>query len=125
MFAFINSRKDHIVSSNLKMLSTHFSSTIREKTFSKEDLISFKNTNEEYLEKLKYLCKNGKPKQVKYAINVIYNNFEKTEHENILHELYKELFSEANLKSSKTFITSLIGKFYYVIFNFLSFRKDR
>jgi len=53
--------------------------------------------------------KNGKPKQVKYALYVIANVFEKTESEEILYDLYKYLLEEAEKKSPKTFITSLIG----------------
>lgn len=108
LFAFANSRKDHIVSTNLKMLSSHFTQTARA-AYSKEEKSAFNNINQAYLEKLKYLALNGKPKQVKYAIYVIYNNFEKTEYETVLHDLYESMYQKANEKNPKTFITSLIG----------------
>jgi sister chromatid cohesion protein PDS5 len=53
--------------------------------------------------------KKGKPKQAKYAVQLIYNNFEKSKNEQILYELFKELQAEILLKKQSTFITSLIS----------------
>lgn len=108
MFVLVNSRKDHIVSSNLKFLSHHFTKVIRS-NYSAEEIISFESTNKAYLEKLKYLVRNGKPKQVKYAIYVIYNNFDKDQYETILYDLYNDLYKEAISKNVTRFIPSIIG----------------
>jgi hypothetical protein len=91
------------------MLSTHFSNSTRA-TYTSEQMAEFNKTNNNHLEKLKYLCKNGKPKQTKYAIYVLFNNFEKTEYETILYEIYNDSYKEANLKNEKTFITSMIAR---------------
>lgn len=90
------------------MLSHHFSPTVRA-TFTKEEQASFKKTNVKYQEKLKYLVKSGKAKQVKYALYLIANNLEKEDSEEILYDLYHDLLREAEAKNSKKFITSLVG----------------
>ena len=53
--------------------------------------------------------KKGKPKQAKYAVHLIYNNFDKPRNEEILYALFKDLQEEALQKESKTFITSLVS----------------
>ena len=108
LFSFVNSSKDHIVSSTLRILNSYFTQQIRA-TYTEEQLDLFNKTNNSYLDKLKYFCKNGKPKQAKQAVYVIYNNFDKSQHETILHDLFKDLFKEVELKQSKTFITCLIS----------------
>ena len=108
LFAFTNSRKDHVVSSTLKLLSTYFTPTVRS-LFTADQLESFNKTNDSHLDKLKQFCKSGKPKQAKHAVHLIFNNFEKPSNEQILYELYKDLEHEAALKQSKTFITSLVS----------------
>ena len=89
-------------------MSSYFAQSIRN-TYTEEQSEQFNKTNSLYTEKLKYLCKNGKPKQAKFAVYVIHNNFEKSESETILYELFKELFKEAELKKAKTFIPCLIS----------------
>jgi hypothetical protein len=96
------------VSATLKILSSYFNQSVRA-TYTEEQLNDFNKTNESYLDKLKYLCKNGKPKQAKNAIYVIFNNFEKTKYEEILYDLFKDLFKEAESKQAKTFVTCLIS----------------
>ena len=97
-----------MVSSALKILSSYFTQSIRA-TYTEEQLEQFNKTNSLYTEKLKYLCKNGKPKQAKFAVYVIFNNFEKSECQTILYELFKDLYKEAELKKAKTFIPCLIS----------------
>lgn len=108
LFAFTNSRKDHVVSSTLKLLSTYFTPAVRS-SFTADQLESFNKTNDAHLDKLKQFCKSGKPKQAKHAVHLIFNNFEKPKNEQILYELYKDLQNEATLKQSKTFITTLVS----------------
>jgi hypothetical protein len=105
LFSFINSRKDHVVSSTLKILSNHYSGLQRDSTNSDQ----FSKINEQHLEKLKHFTMNGRAKQAKHAIHLIFNNFEKQKMEKILSELYKDLINEANKKQPKNFITCLIS----------------
>ena len=107
LFAFINSRKDHVVSSTLKILSNHYSGLQRDSASNNID--QFNKINEQHLDKLKYFAMNGRAKQAKYAIHLIYNNFDKSKMENILTDLYKELINEAGKKQTKNFITCLIS----------------
>ena len=88
------------------MLSSQYSNRT---SYTNEQQAEFNAINKQHLDKLKYLCKHGKPKQSKYAIYVLNNNFDKTECEVILCEIFNELFMEVNLKNAKTFITALIG----------------
>ena len=96
------------MSATLKILSSYFNQSVRA-AYTEEQLNDINKTNESYLDKLKYLCKNGKPKQAKNAIYVIFNNFEKTKYEEILYDLFKDLFKEAESKQAKTFIACLIS----------------
>ena len=97
-----------MVSLSLKILSSYFGLSVRT-SYSEEQLEQFNKTNSLYTDKLKYMCKNGKPKQAKFAVYVIFNNFEKSQYETILYDLYKELVKEVELKQAKTFITCMIS----------------
>ena len=108
LFSFVNSRKDHVVSATLKILSQHFNAVSRG-GFTREQQDTFDKVNEEHTEKLKQLCLSGRPKQAKHSVHLIYNNFEKSRAEAILDELFKELSNEANLKQGKNYVTYLVS----------------
>lgn len=109
LFSFVKSRKDYVVSATLKTLAQHYSPVIRSITISKELASEFEKVNQTYLDKLKHFVLNGKPKQAKYAIMVIFNNFAREKNEQILYELYGELIKEAGLKQTKNFVTCLVS----------------
>ena len=108
LFNFISSRKEHVVSATLKILSQHFNSSARA-NYTKEQHESFMRINQEHVEKLKQFCISGRSKHAKHSLHLIYNNFERPENEKILEELFKELSSETNLKNGERFITSLVS----------------
>lgn len=90
LMAFVNSSKENIVRSSLKLLAAHFAFDVVKSSGSGDsDLKELKKVNETYLNKLKTLCKSGKPKQAKYAVQLIFNCFEKPKNELILVDLYK------------------------------------
>lgn len=85
LFSFINCKKDNVVSATIKLLNTFYSTSTRPK----EEADEFNKINENYLDKLKVLCLNGKAKQAKHSINLIYKNFEQPRSQQILYDLYK------------------------------------
>lgn len=85
LFGFINCKKDNVTSATLKLLNSYYSTASR----AKDDSDAFDKINNDHLDKLKNLCKYGKPKQAKHAVYLIYKNFEKPQNEEILQELYK------------------------------------
>lgn len=89
LFTFVNSSKEHIVSASLKLLGSHFSADIVRANSGEVEMETYEKVNASYLGKLKYFCKNGKPKQAKHAVHLIFNNFEKTKSQKILFDLYK------------------------------------
>lgn len=91
LFTFVNSRKDHVVSSSLHLLSTYFTLNTR-LNIPKEENDLFNTINNNHLDKLKHFCKYGKAKQAKHSINLIFKNFEKPKNEEILYDLYKVNF---------------------------------
>ena len=51
----------------------------------------------------------GKPKQAKYSVQLIFNNFARPHNEEILYELFAKLQAEILLKKSATYIPSLVS----------------
>lgn len=58
LFLYINSRKEHIISNTLQILSSYYGPMVRA-TFSKDQLESFNKVNNFHLEKLKQFCLSG------------------------------------------------------------------
>jgi hypothetical protein len=62
LFMYISSRKEHIISNTLQILSSFYGPTVRA-SFTKDQLESFNKINHSYLEKLKQFCLSGRKKR--------------------------------------------------------------
>lgn len=110
LLSCVNSPKDHIVSMLLKLLANHFScDVVRASASENTEVVEQRKINEANLNKLKTICKNGKPKQAKHAIYLIHNCFEKPKNEQILVDIYKTLVTEIELKQEKNILTCLVS----------------
>jgi hypothetical protein len=100
-----------VVSGSLKLLSLYFpiQTRITLNDTSDTNTPTYDTTNDQYLDKLKHFAQCGKPKEAKYSIYCILNNFKRDDCEKILYDLYKDLTVEACQRNLKTFITCLVS----------------
>lgn len=92
LISFVNSSKENIVSSTLRLLAHHFSfNSVKNGSTGGETgtLSEFSKVNDAYVNKIKSFCKSGKPKQAKFAVFMLFNCFEPGKNEEILTDLYK------------------------------------
>lgn len=105
----LNTPKDHIVASLLKLLASHFTyEAVRHADGF--DAAEHRRVSDSCLTRVKSLCRNGKPKQAKNAVYFVFNCFERPRNETILvQDVYKSLVDELEKKNEKTFVACLIS----------------